>query len=268
MTSNIGAQYIDRMQSIGFNASVNSEGSEIKGISENARDRENYENSKQKVMEALKDHFRPEFLNRIDEIVLFDILSPEAIKNIVDIELQKVRARLLDKEITLELSDEVLSYLAKEGYDPHYGARPLKRLIQNKILTPMASLIISEGISKGATVSVSVKKPAKESKDNKAGIKITGKNQDESGLIKSPIRSIGFGVGSLGDVKSSYMREGGAQAHVEFIFEVKKGKKNTSHTVAVEVGNDKADSTESDSVGQDNSNSVRNNSKTKTAKVK
>ncbi len=149
MTSNIGAQYIDRMQSIGFNAAL---------LDDNTgRDKENYESSKQKVMEALKEHFRPEFLNRIDEIVLFDILSPEAIKNIVEIEVSKVRSRLEEKEIKLDLSPAAIEYLAKEGYNPHYGARPLKRLIQNKILTPVASLIIGEGIQRGGIVTVGIK---------------------------------------------------------------------------------------------------------------
>jgi len=217
MTSNIGAQFIDRMQSIGFNAYFNDDSADVKDVSATARDRENYANSKQKVMEALKDHFRPEFLNRIDEIVLFDILSPEAIKNIVDIELAKVKARLAEKEITLELSDEVIAYLAKEGYDPHYGARPLRRLIQNKILTPMASLIISEGVNKGGTVSVFVKKASGASKQNDKRDK-TIKNEKSahpiSGNIPSPISFF----------SSSFAREGNMQAGVEFGFDVKKGK--------------------------------------------
>ncbi len=159
MTSNIGAQFIDRMQSIGFNAALSDENVVGGNSNQNntSRDKENYESSKLKVMEALKDHFRPEFLNRIDEIVLFDILSPEAIKNIVEIEVAKVRARLEEKEIKLDLSPEALEFLSREGYNPHYGARPLKRLIQNKILTPVASLIIGEGVQRGGIVTVGIK---------------------------------------------------------------------------------------------------------------
>lgn len=153
MTSNIGAQYIDRMQTIGFSASFSDSAHDSEAESL-GRDRANYEQSKQKVMEALKDHFRPEFLNRIDEIVLFDILSKEAIRKIVEIELQKVRDRLVEKEISLVLTPEAFEILAKEGYNPHYGARPLRRLIQNKILTPMASLIIGADVTKGGTVTV------------------------------------------------------------------------------------------------------------------
>ncbi len=142
MTSNIGAQYIDRMQKIGFSAS--------------GTDKENYAETKEKVMESLKEHFRPEFINRLDEIVIFDILSQEAIRNIVEIELTKVKARLSDKDIKLEFSEPAVQYLAKEGYNPQYGARPLKRLIQNKILNQVASLIIDQGVMRGGTVTVGV----------------------------------------------------------------------------------------------------------------
>src|ERR1700759_2070202 len=109
---------------------------------------------KDKVMEALKENFRPEFLNRLDEIIVFDVLSEEAIKEIVNLRIKVVRDRLAGKGISLEISDEALSYLAKTGYDPHYGARPLNRLIQTKILNPVASYIISNGVKKGDTVSV------------------------------------------------------------------------------------------------------------------
>lgn len=143
MTSNLGAQFIDRMQKMGFAA--------------DKEDKATYEGMKDRVMEALKDHFRPEFINRLDEIIIFDILSREAVKKIVEIEVNRVKERLHDKEITLEVSQDVLEYLAKEGYNPQYGARPLKRLIQTKILTPVASLIITEGLLKGGSVSVSLR---------------------------------------------------------------------------------------------------------------
>lgn len=142
MTSNIGAQYIDRMQKIGFTASTN--------------DKENYGETKEKVMETLKEHFRPEFLNRLDEIIIFDILSKEAVRSIVEIELAKVKERLTEKEITLEFSEPAVAYLSKEGYNPQYGARPLKRLVQNKILNQVASLIIDQGLVRGGTVVVGI----------------------------------------------------------------------------------------------------------------
>jgi len=144
MTSNIGAQYIDKMEQIGF-----------KDISATGDD--NYQNVKNKVLASLKDYFRPEFLNRLDDIIIFDILSQDAIKEIVKIQIDIVKERLLAKEIKMEVSPEALSYLAKEGYNPHYGARPLKRLIQNKMLNPIASSMISKNLSKGDAVSVSLK---------------------------------------------------------------------------------------------------------------
>ncbi len=143
LTSNIGAQYIDKMEKIGF--------------AFGSGEKNDYENAKGKVMASLKDHFRPEFLNRLDDTIVFDILSPEAVRKIVEIQVNIVKDRLLAKEIKLEVSSEVTDYLSKDGYNPQYGARPLKRLIQNKILTPVASLIISRGIEKGGTVSVGLK---------------------------------------------------------------------------------------------------------------
>ena len=143
LTSNIGARYIDKMEKIGF-ASERTEKS-------------NYDEAKSKVLDALKDHFRPEFLNRLDDIVVFDILSKEAIAKIVKIQVDIVVVRLEQKEIKLVLSNSVMEHLSKEGYNPQYGARPLKRLIQSKILTPVASLMVSKGISKGGTINVDMK---------------------------------------------------------------------------------------------------------------
>ncbi len=108
-------------------------------------------------MESLKQYFRPEFLNRLDEIIIFDILSKETIRTIVDMQVDIVRERLRNKEIQLSVSEEVLAFLAEQGYDPKFGARPLKRLIQSKILTPVASMMVSEGMLQGGTVSVGMK---------------------------------------------------------------------------------------------------------------
>jgi ATP-dependent Clp protease ATP-binding subunit ClpA len=112
---------------------------------------------KGKVMESLKDYFRPEFLNRLDSIILFDVLSTDAIKDIVKIQVESVVKRLAEKEIRLDVGPAVLEYLAKEGYNPQYGARPLKRLIQEKILTPVAGFMISQGVGKGGSIAVGVK---------------------------------------------------------------------------------------------------------------
>ena len=117
-----------------------------------------YVQAKDKVMESLKHFFRPEFINRLDEIIIFDILSPETIRSIVNIQIEDVRKRLEKKEITLSVTDEVLEYLAKEGYDPKFGARPLKRVIQSKILTPVANMMVGEGMLQRGIVKVSMKK--------------------------------------------------------------------------------------------------------------
>jgi ATP-dependent Clp protease ATP-binding subunit ClpB len=145
MTSNIGAQFIEKMEKIGFTEKNDGD------------DKENYDQVKNKVMTSLKDYFRPEFLNRVDDIILFDILSKESIEKIVRIQVDIVIERLKAKGIQLYVSDDVLSYLAKEGYNPHYGARPLKRLIQNKILTPVASMMISQGVLKGGSINIGLK---------------------------------------------------------------------------------------------------------------
>ncbi|MCR4331004.1 MAG: AAA family ATPase [Patescibacteria group bacterium] len=142
LTSNVGAEHIDKMQTVGFGSG-------------DAKD--DYTEAKEKVMSSLKEHFRPEFLNRLDEIVMFDILSPEAIRNIVDVQIDIVRKRLAGKEIELEVTDKVLTHLAKKGYNPQYGARPLKRLIQDKILTQVANLMVTSGVSNGGAVSVDEK---------------------------------------------------------------------------------------------------------------
>jgi ATP-dependent Clp protease ATP-binding subunit ClpA len=93
----------------------------------------------------------------VDEIVLFDVLSKEAIREIVTLRVGVVAKRLFGKGIELDLTDEALDFLAEKGHDPHYGARPLNRLIQTKILNPVASAIIASGLGAGDTVRVSVK---------------------------------------------------------------------------------------------------------------
>ena len=143
LTSNIGAQFIDKMEKLGF--------------SSDSSDKSKYNDVKGKVMDSLKDYFRPEFLNRLDSIILFDVLSTEAIKDIVKIQVEMVIKRLAEKEIRLDIDPAVYEYLAKEGYNPQYGALPLKRLIQEKVLTPVAGFMISGGVNKGGSIAVGFK---------------------------------------------------------------------------------------------------------------
>ena len=128
MTSNIGSQFI------------------IEEESREARSR--------LVMDALRAHFRPEFLNRVDEIIIFDRLSEDDLKQIVEIQLGRLTKRLEQQKITLDLSDSAKELIAREGYDPVYGARPLKRTIQKQILDPLALRVLEGDFREGDTVVV------------------------------------------------------------------------------------------------------------------
>ena len=134
MTSNIGSQFIQEY------------------------DEKSYDLMRKEVTDALKAHFRPEFLNRIDETIIFHKLSRETIKGIVDKELNIFRIRLEAQHITLAISDDAKDYFAREGYDPHYGARPLKRLLQRSVIDPLAMGILDGEYKDGDTVSVRLAK--------------------------------------------------------------------------------------------------------------
>ncbi len=113
-----------------------------------------YERMKDAVIEEMQHLFRPEFLNRVDEIIVFHSLSEEHLKQIVEIQLERVRGRLMDRHITLELTDAARSLLVTTGYDPHYGARPLKRAIQKKVETPLGRLLLRGSVKDGQTVRI------------------------------------------------------------------------------------------------------------------
>ena len=137
MTSNLGSDYINKMSSIGFNTK---------------EELVQRESMREKIMDTLRDSFRPEFLNRIDEIVIFNYLRKEQIKTIVDLELAKVEKRLATKEIKIEISEKAKEFLVKEGFDSNLGARPLKRVIQRLILDPLSIKIVTNEISEGSRV--------------------------------------------------------------------------------------------------------------------
>jgi ATP-dependent Clp protease ATP-binding subunit ClpB len=107
------------------------------------------------VMRVVRDHFRPEFLNRLDEIVLFRRLARSDMATIVDIQLGRLRALLADRKITLDLDATAKDWLANEGYDPVYGARPLKRVIQRSLQNPLAGLLLEGTVREGDTIHVS-----------------------------------------------------------------------------------------------------------------
>ncbi|WP_160121836.1 ATP-dependent chaperone ClpB [Rhodovarius lipocyclicus] len=112
------------------------------------------EEARPAVMRAVRDRFRPEFLNRLDEIVLFSRLQRESMASIVDIQLKRLRALLADKQISLELEPAAREWLAEAGYDPVYGARPLKRVIQRSLQDKLAELLLEGGVKDGETVLV------------------------------------------------------------------------------------------------------------------
>ena len=132
MTSNIGSQFI------------------MEDLPVDERNR--------RVMEALRGHFRPEFLNRIDETIIFDRLTDKEITSIVDIQLKRLLKRLDQQNIRLELTDKAKKFLAKEGYDPAYGARPLKRVIQQQILNPLSVAILDGEFGEGDKIVADVEK--------------------------------------------------------------------------------------------------------------
>jgi ATP-dependent Clp protease ATP-binding subunit ClpB len=107
-----------------------------------------------RVMADLRAGFRPEFLNRIDEVVLFKPLHRDEIVKIVDLLIEKLRGRLADRHITLELSDNARAWFAENGYDPVYGARPLRRFLQRELETRLARLLLTDGVAEGGRVLV------------------------------------------------------------------------------------------------------------------
>jgi ATP-dependent Clp protease ATP-binding subunit ClpB len=132
MTSNIGSQYI----------------AELEGRQE--------EEMRRRVQESLRAHFRPEFLNRVDDVVIFSSLTRAQIAQIVEIQLAGLRKRLADRHLSLVLSDVAKDLLADEGYDPVYGARPLKRALQRRILDPLAQAVLRGEFHEGETVLVDI----------------------------------------------------------------------------------------------------------------
>jgi ATP-dependent Clp protease ATP-binding subunit ClpB len=132
MTSNIGSQWISEL-----------------GPSD-------HDEMRRRVDEALRAHFRPEFLNRVDEVLIFRALEPEQIAKIVDVQLERVARRLADRKLALEVTPEARGYLSREGYDPAYGARPLKRTIQRLVLDPLSIKLLGGELVPGDTVVVDV----------------------------------------------------------------------------------------------------------------
>ena len=123
----------------------------------NLKEGEDTEQVRDEVMAEVKARFRPEFLNRLDEIILFHRLQRSEMGQIVDIQVGRLSKLLADRKITVELDDAARSWLANRGYDPAYGARPLKRVIQRHVQDPLAEQILAGGVKDGDAVRVSVR---------------------------------------------------------------------------------------------------------------
>ncbi len=141
MTSNLGTEYVRKGGTLGF-------------LQQRATDEERQ--AHEKIEKALKSTFRPEFLNRIDEIIMFSPLSLEEMEQIVNLQMKEVQERLSDYNIVVQMSDAARSWLAKEGYDPAFGARPLRRAIQKYVESPLSVELLSGKYKDGATVRVEV----------------------------------------------------------------------------------------------------------------
>jgi len=137
-----------------------------------------FERMKDTVLEELRHHFRPEFLNRVDEIIVFHALSEEHLKQIVEIQLNGLRKRLAERHIEIELTDRARGHLVRVGYDPTYGARPLKRAIQREIETPMARRILGGEVRDGQHVFVDADSSGK----LQFQIHNAGRNREEAAL--------------------------------------------------------------------------------------
>jgi ATP-dependent Clp protease ATP-binding subunit ClpC len=140
LTTNLGTRDVAKAVSLGFQASEDSES--------------NYERMKQKVNDELKQHFRPEFLNRIDDTIVFHQLDEKQILKIVDLMINRIEGQLKNKDMGLELTDNSKKFLAKKGYDPVLGARPLRRTIQREIEDPLSEKILFNELRPGQIVVV------------------------------------------------------------------------------------------------------------------
>jgi ATP-dependent Clp protease ATP-binding subunit ClpC len=139
MTSNVGAQHINKTKSLGF-------GSDEAGIS--------YKEMKSRVTSELRKIFRPELLNRIDEVIVFHKLEREEMRHIIEIQIRRLRKQLAEREVTVEFTREALDKLSDAGYDPAFGARPLKRVLQRMIEDPMSEMILKGEIPNGSKIIV------------------------------------------------------------------------------------------------------------------
>jgi ATP-dependent Clp protease ATP-binding subunit ClpC len=146
MTSNVGADMIKRQSALGFALKKDEE----------TEERLAYDEMRKKLTDSLKRVFRPEFINRLDSVIVFRSLNKQDIEEIVELELNKVGARLEENSINLSATPEALAILADLGYDPDMGARPLRRIIQQKVEDPLSDALLSGDFANGDSILVDV----------------------------------------------------------------------------------------------------------------
>jgi ATP-dependent Clp protease ATP-binding subunit ClpC len=146
MTSNAGVELIKRESAIGFATRRD----DIK-----AR-QSSYEDMRSKVMTEVRKTFRPEFLNRLDEIIVFHELNDEQLRHIVDLLAKDLQKRLAERKLGVEITEKAKSWLAKEGYDPVFGARPLRRALEKHVENPLSMRVLSGEFKEGQTIVVDV----------------------------------------------------------------------------------------------------------------
>jgi ATP-dependent Clp protease ATP-binding subunit ClpC len=173
MTSNIGASEIARNTPLGFSVSEDETGI-------------TYDDMKTRIMGELKKVFRPEFLNRIDDVIVFHKLQKDEIKQIVELLLRRIRKSMAERELQLELSEDAKDFLVEKGWDPAMGARPLRRAIQRYIEDPLADFVLRSELEPGATVLVEHDPHAGAGDDAEAEVKLS--------IIKPERKPVGVGA--------------------------------------------------------------------------
>jgi ATP-dependent Clp protease ATP-binding subunit ClpC len=168
MTSNIGADMIKRQSSLGFALSMD----------ESQKEQQAYEEMRKKLLDSLKRVFRPEFINRLDSVIVFRALAREHIRQIVSLELDKVAERLVEHEILLKATPPAIDKLADEGYDPDMGARPLRRVIQQKVEDPLSDALLGGDFGTGDVIVVDL---------NADGDVILRRDGKDSEVLETPL---------------------------------------------------------------------------------
>jgi ATP-dependent Clp protease ATP-binding subunit ClpC len=167
MTSNIGSELIKKQGAIGF----------ISRSDEDKAAKLSYEKMKDKVLKEMKNTFRPEFLNRIDGVVVFHALSQEHIRKIVELMLSQVENQLKEKDIKLKVTDVAKDFLGEKGYDPDFGARPLRRIIERLVEDPLSDALLSGTFHQGKPIEIDFQ-------ENEDGKRIIVLKQDDKVVLK------------------------------------------------------------------------------------